>query len=436
MIPRRDLLDERSPPGMQVFQIADHPAGTSHIYMEAPIFTPDSKRFIFQCGGHTHPAQDRTNPAHAFLLCDLESGGEIIPLTEGPGNIGPSMSPDGSCVYYLHDKTELEGGRLELRRVMMDGSGSEILCVIDTPMRDTNRWPSRIYGLTSIRADGRKLVAGAYFGDARWENEPFGLICFDLVSGEADVIWVCETLGNPHPQFCRCPDPAAQRDILVQENHGIVTQTDGAIRGWTGGQGGDKLGGDIHVIRDDGCDLRTLPWGRDGWRERCAGHQGWRGRSGWVIGEVNSYSNKRAWLLESQSLPFAGHIGKKYPGAVRNDLARTFPSLGLHHFATDDSGSLMIVDTDPIEQGRHIQLAGLGTPGVDAIRVMIHLLGARCSPTPHPHAVHPHPFLSPDGSLAFFNSDESGRLQAYMIRNLPLTPTQQAQVTPEESRTR
>ena len=31
---------------------------------------------------------------------------------------------------------------------------------------------------------------------------------------------------------------------------------------------------------------------------------------------------------------------------------------------------------------------------------------------------HIHPFLSPDGSMAFFNSDESGILQAYMIRGL------------------
>ena len=31
---------------------------------------------------------------------------------------------------------------------------------------------------------------------------------------------------------------------------------------------------------------------------------------------------------------------------------------------------------------------------------------------------HPHPFLSPDGLMAFFNSDVSGVLQAYMIRGL------------------
>ena len=29
---------------------------------------------------------------------------------------------------------------------------------------------------------------------------------------------------------------------------------------------------------------------------------------------------------------------------------------------------------------------------------------------------HIHPFLSPDGRTGFFNSDESGILQAYMVR--------------------
>jgi len=421
MIPRQDLLDERSPEGLEVFQVASHVAGTSHIYMEAQIFSRDSKRFIFQCGGHTHGC-DRANPQHRLLLCDLEGGGGIIPLTEGGGDIAPSIAPDGSFAYYLHDETELAGGRLELRRVKLDGTATEIISVIDKPMREINRFPSRIYPLTSIRSDGLKLVSGAYFGDARWENEPFGLICFDLRSGEAEVIWACETLGNPHPQFSRSCDPLAQHDILVQENHGILTKTDGTIRGWTGGQGDDKLGCDIHVIRDDGCELRTLPWGRDGWHERCAGHQAWRGKTNWVIGELNNYTHDKAWLLESLPLPFGGHIGKKCPNAIRNDLARNITNPGLHHFASDDSGSLLIVDSEPIEQGRYVQIARLGTPGLDALQDLTYLLCARCSPAPHPNAVHPHPFFSPDGQAAFFNSDESGLLQAYMIRNLPLKP--------------
>jgi Tol biopolymer transport system component len=31
---------------------------------------------------------------------------------------------------------------------------------------------------------------------------------------------------------------------------------------------------------------------------------------------------------------------------------------------------------------------------------------------------HTHPFLSPDGASAFFNSTESGQLEAYMITGL------------------
>jgi Tol biopolymer transport system component len=37
---------------------------------------------------------------------------------------------------------------------------------------------------------------------------------------------------------------------------------------------------------------------------------------------------------------------------------------------------------------------------------------------------HPHPFLSPDGTKGFFNSDETGIIQAYMVTGLWNEPTQ------------
>ncbi len=57
----------------------------------------------------------------------------------------------------------------------------------------------------------------------------------------------------------------------------------------------------------------------------------------------------------------------------------------------------------------------LGEPGKDAARNLRYLLNPRSSGKKEAHI---HPFLSPDGKLAFFNSDESGILQAYMIRGL------------------
>lgn len=420
MISRPDLLDERSPKGLEVFQIGEGPLATSHIYMEARVFTPDSRRFVLQQAGQTHGC-DRANPDHGYLLCDLENGGAITQLTHGAGDIAPSVSPDGRWLYYLHDETVLEGGRLELRRVALDGGKPEVLHVSDTPLKDTGRFPSRMYPLTSIRSDGRKLATGAYFGDARWENEPFGLIVFDLETGEPEVIWAEETLSNPHPQYFRGTDPRFFRDILVQENHGVLTDPQGVVRGYTGGQGGDKLGPDIHVLRDDGENLRTLPWGRDGWVERCGGHQAWRGASEWVIGEITRWGHGDAHLMESRPLPFCGHVGKKCPGAERNRLTRSHPEGGFHHFATDESGRLLIMDTDPIPEGRFVQMARLGEPGRDALSDLTYLLRAGTSVKGYPAAVHPHPFFSPDGRTAFFNSDESGVLRAYMLRNLPLS---------------
>lgn len=75
----------------------------------------------------------------------------------------------------------------------------------------------------------------------------------------------------------------------------------------------------------------------------------------------------------------------------------------------------LISDAGPYNQGGRIYLAELGEPGRDPLRNVRYLLCPRSSCTKNAHI---HPFLSPDGSIAFFNSDESGILQAYMIRGL------------------
>ena len=51
--------------------------------------------------------------------------------------------------------------------------------------------------------------------------------------------------------------------------------------------------------------------------------------------------------------------------------------------------------------------------GDTPINTFTYLLNPRASWQKGTHA---HPFLSPDGKMAFFNSDETGTLQAYMAR--------------------
>jgi hypothetical protein len=406
--PRPDLVDPRSPGGIEVWQLtteADVPG--SHLYMEAQIFTMDSKRLVLHRSATPH-GSNPSDPKHQYLLCDLDDGGALLPLTEELGATGASVSPDGKWVYYFVDQTSINGGRLLLRRVKLDGTGRQTLAAIDAPLPGTRFRPSGIYPLSTISSDGRRLAISACLGDGQAEPPPFGLMVFDLATAAVSLVIHGPTWCNMHPQYCRATDGQASHDILIQENHGSVCDAQGEIRQLTGGAGAD-----IHVIRDDGTQFRNMPWGRDG-NEFCQGHQCWRGRSTWAITSTGTRRPPEAQLIEGRAAAYAGHVGIKTPGGVRNDLSRSFVRPNFYHFATDIAGRRLITDAGPADRRATIYLAELGTPGKDAARFRYLL----CPKSSFGKDAHIHPFLSPDGRLGFFNSDESGILQAYMVRGL------------------
>ena len=94
MIPRQDLLTERSPFGLEVFQLTTEAIPSSHVYMAAQVFTPNSKRFVLHRSAHAH-GRDPSDPEHRYLCCDIENGCELVPLTDELGAVAPSVSPDG-----------------------------------------------------------------------------------------------------------------------------------------------------------------------------------------------------------------------------------------------------------------------------------------------------------------------------------------------------
>lgn len=407
--PRPDLLDAESAPGIEVIQLTtetDVPA--SHLYMEAQVFTMDSKHVVLHRsatahGGHT------SDPNHQYLRCDLDDECSLHPLTDERGATAPSVSPDGKYVYYFVDETEVGGGRLTLKRVNLDGTRRETILVVDSPLPDTRFRPSQIYPLSTISSDGKRLAISAFLGDGQTVGAPFGLMVFDLERATVSLICQGPTWCNMHPQYCRSTDPEARHDILIQENHGNAATADGSITRLVGGDGAD-----VHVIRDDGSSFRNLPWGRDG-NESCQGHQCWRGRTTWAITSTYTRQPPEAQLIEGRPVAHAGHVGSKTPGGVRNDLSRDFPNPRFYHFATDIAGKRLISDAAPFDKGCKIYMAELGEPGHDPLRDFRYLL---CPKSSCDKGAHIHPFLSPDGSLGFFNSDESGILQAYMIRGL------------------
>ena len=99
MKPRPDLLDEHAPQGVEVVELTTESVPSCHVYMEAQIFTPDSKRFILHRSAHPH-GSDKHDPEHRYLVCDIDDGCTLRPITEESGATAPSVSPDGKYLYF------------------------------------------------------------------------------------------------------------------------------------------------------------------------------------------------------------------------------------------------------------------------------------------------------------------------------------------------
>ncbi len=403
---RPDLLHADSPPGLEVFQLThEERVPGSHIYMEAQIFTPDSHRLVLHRSAHPH-GSDPQDPEHSYLVCDLASG-ELTPVTEELGATAPSVTPDGQTLYYFVNQTVPGGGSLTLKKVGLDGAGRETVMVVDGPLPDSGFRVSRPYPLSTISADGNRLALSCFLGDGHSPAAPWGLLVFDLQAPSVALVVHGPSWCNMHPQYCRATGAEAMRDILIQENHGNECRPDGTCIRLTGGHGAD-----IHVIRDDGSAMRVMPWGRDG-NEFCQGHQCWIGRTVRAITSTGTREPPSARLIAGRPVSHAGHLGLETPGGWRNDLTRELPAPDFYHFATDIEGRWLITDSGPREQGGGVWLAELPAEAEAPLRNMTFLLNPRSS---WDKGAHIHPFLAPDGRTGFFNSDESGILQAYMVR--------------------
>ena len=409
---RPDLLDASSPEGLSVVQITTAPEfGHSHVYMESPVFTPDSKRFIFM---RLRNAEERNarKLQRDYFLCDIDDDFALRRLTDEPGASAPAVPRDGGCAYYIVDASAPGHAKsdVRLKRVRLDSFKRETLAVIDSPLPDCRAMPSRVYALASISPDGRRLCTSAFLGDGRTENAPWALLVFDLESARVQIALSGEEYCNMHPQYCRSEEAA--RDILVQHNHDSRCDERGNIVKLVGGSGAD-----VHVIRDDGNDFRDMPWGRDG-LEFCQGHQCWRGRMRSAVSSMDAHPDHHLPLVESLPMRCSEHhLGKRLSGAMRNVITRDVELPAFCHFAFDPTGTKFVSDTYIKEdlRGRGGLFIGSLDPAPGAALRLRHLLFPRSS-WQHGQQSHPHPFLSPDGTKAFFNSDESGQPQIYMIR--------------------
>ena len=405
---RPDLLSPDAPEGVEVLQLTSRDLPSSHVYMEAQVFSPDSTRFVLHESATPHGG-DKDDPKHRYLICDLEDNGSLRPITDEVGATAPSVSPDGRYLYYFVDETEPNAGRLTLKRVGFDGTDRQTLLVLDTPLPDSAGRASRPYVISTIRSDGRRIALSCYLGDGNSDGQPGGLMVFDLDRASVEVILSGPSWCNVHAQYSRSTSDDHMREILVQQNHGDSFDRSGELYRPAVGNGAD-----IHVITDDGKKFMDMPWGRDG-NEFCQGHQCWRGQTAWAIAGTATKQPAQRQLIESRAVEHTGHAGIASPGGIRNHLSRSFPDPCFCHFGTDREGTRLVTDAAPEDQNGPVFIAELHEPGQSALSSWTHLASPRSSWRKDTHV---HPFLSPDGTKAFFNSDESGILQAYMIRGL------------------
>ena len=404
---RRDLLLPTAERGMRVVQLTDPADGAfSHVYMESHVLTPDGRFLVLRHAQEPDPPP--WGRGARYVLCDLQEGFRLRAVTDEPGATGPSVSPDGQWMYYLVDQTEVGGGAWSVRRVELATLRRETLATFDAPVPGAGgRHLSRLYPLTSIASDGRRLCGAGFLGDGVSTDGPWGLFVFDVAAATAQVVLAGRDYCNLHPQFCRSCDAEAARDILVQHNHGCVYDAAGRVSRLT-----DEVGADIHVIRDEGSDFRSLPWGRDG-RERCQGHQAWRGELRSAVTSLGCSDGTQP-VIEGWPVTVTeetAHQGRLVPDGRRGDPGRHLARPGFVHFGFDATGTRFISDISRQQDG-----IVLGTwPAEEDAHLRLRFLVQHRSSFGRSQLTHPHPFLAPDGRRAFWNSDEPGQPTAFLV---------------------
>lgn len=362
-IERPDLLDERSPAGLRVLQLtSDDRVASGHVYMEAPVFTPDSRRFVYHRMWIDEPTRETRFWRREFWLCDLEDNFALRQLTTDHDATAPAVSPDGRWLYYfLNQRRPASRRGIRLQRVDLDTGRDETLLVLDRPLDGHAGPPSLLYPLGTIRSDGQAVACGAFLGDGvsapRW-----GVLVCDLTRQQARVVMDSDHLINPHMQYCRSTDPTLRHDLLIQENLGVTCRPDGErIEVASGCR--------LYVLRDDGTNLRVLPCG-DPPHEMVHGHQEWRGQGATVIVGVDHRYPERPHTrpcIEAAPLPVQDRSAaapSQLPGAAerRHDITRALPGVAFGHTAFDPTGTRFVGDWRHAHQ-----------PGVDAELYLGHL---------------------------------------------------------------
>jgi len=359
--------------GGTITQLTSAPMVHENIYPEAPVFTPDSRYFIYS-------RRQALDMPREYWLADLANL-YVRRLTDEENVKGPVVSPDGKWMYYV-----VEGDRIELKRLSLQTYERETWMTTDS-IHDA-------YSLGTIRHDGCTYVTSGSVRPGVW-----AVVKFDLVSRQATVILEGDQICNAHPQY----DPGATNDVLVQENHGCKFDDDGRLVSLTSGYGAD-----LHVIDDEGGNMRDLHLGRSD-LEMIQGHQCWVGDTGRVLSTLVRRDTPDEAFRSDRIVTISPGQDDRRVVSHGKEFSHPCCSRDAEWWACDETGTGDIY---------------LGSMITRNFALLVHSGASFGSP----QYTHPHPAFSPDGRKVAFNSDITGIPQVHVAW---LTPDMQQQLLDE-----
>ena len=359
--------------GAEVTQLTSAALIHHHIYPEAPVFTPDSRRFVYsRFASLDQPRQ--------YWICDLATH-ELQPLTaasEAASVHGPVVTPDGRWLVYVSAPDSADGGptdRLEIQRMPLDepGAPSEVVASVEGFRRP--------YPLGTISPEGRYYATCALRLSPAGETPIAGILVADLARGEIGCVHEGHEIFNAHMQF----EPGAGEDLLIQHNRGGVLDREGTIVRLVGDEGAT-----LYLIDRAGGNLRRLNIGRP-YSRPIQGHQVWLGPTRRAL----------STLVRRPDDPDEGDLVSIGPGDERpREVARGW---AFDHLAVTPDGRYFVSEVKPDAE------IVVGSVATGRVRVLC----ASGASLGRPQYTHTHPFFSPDARHVLFNSDRTGLGQIY-----------------------
>lgn len=347
----------------------------THIYPESPVFTPDSRYFVYS----RFLSVDQPREYWVGDLVTLQLRRLTDPSTE-PSVHGPVVTPDGRWFVYVSVPEEVgDAGAepvLEVRRLALDDreSRSEVVAVLEGFQRP--------YPLGTISPNGRYYATSALRLFGSGERPIAGILVADLESGEIRSVHEGDDIFNAHVQF----EPGTGRDLLVQHNRGGILDERGTIVRLVGEEGAT-----FYLIDRDGGNVRRLNIGRP-YSRPVQGHQVWQGPTGRILSTLVRRPGDNPHEVDLVSIG----VGDERPLEVARGWA-------FDHVAVTVDGRYFVCDVTPTAT------IVVGSVATGKVRVLCES-GASLG---RPQYTHSHPFFSPDARHVLFNADRNGLAHIY-----------------------